>query len=321
MLFFLFGKDNFRSAEKMREIKEKFLSQDSSGSGLSIVDFEEKNATYNFSEAYGASSLFSPKRLIISLNCIASSTPENQKEILSLLKKNSSLLEDKDLTLIFWEKDEPRKNNALFKFLSEKAKKQIFNQLETKELEKWTIEKLAHFSPQTKIETSALNLLLVYTEKQPAHIEKELEKLSAYKPIGTISKDDILLLVKSKASITIFETIEAISAGQKKKALSLLHQQISQGEDAFYILSMYVYQIRNLLKIGDSFWNGNSNQYAIAKEVGLHPFVVQKGLAQLRNLNMQKLLEFHTQLQLIDQNAKTGKANLLLALDSFIASL
>lgn len=321
MLFFLFGKDTFRSGEKLREIKEKFLSQDNSGSGLSVLDYEEKLSANALGEALGASSLFSPKRLVVSINCIQSSTPEIQKEVLALLKKNEGLSQDKDVTVIFWEKDEPRKNNALFKFLSDKAKKQVFHPLEGKDLEKWITTKLQLIAPHSKLEPLALTTLLAFSGNDISGLETELKKLATYRPAGDITKDDVALLVKSKASNTIFETIEAISAGQKSKALALLHQQVAQGEDPFYILSMYVYQIRNLLKIGDAFWHGNTNQYAIAKEVGLHPFVVQKGMAQLRNLNLEKLISLHSQLQQIDQDAKTGKTNLLLALDTFISSL
>lgn len=321
MLFFLFGKDTFRSQEKMRALKEKFLSNDRSGAGLSILDFEEKITFETFREALSAASLFSPKRMVIALNCIQSATPETQKQILALLKEKSNIAEDKELTLIFWEQGEPRKNNALYKFLFDKAKKQAFTPLEGKLLETWSKEWLAKNAPTTTIEPQAFSLLSLYTNNDLRAMEMELQKLSAFKPDGAIKQEDVQLLVKSQASLTIFETIEAITSKNKSRALELLHQQIALGADPFYLLSMYAYQLRNLLKISDAFTRGVTNQYAIAKEVGLHPFVVQKGLSQIKNLPLEKLLEMYREIQQIDQDAKTGKTNLLLALDTFIAKL
>lgn len=321
MLIFLFGKDIFRAQEKVREIKEKFLSQDSSGGSLSVLDYEEKADLASFKEAFTASGMFSAKRLVIVKNLIQQAAPETQKSILGLLEKNQGLTQDKDLVLVFQEKGEPRKNNALFKFLFTKAKKQVFNQLEGKQLQDWISEQLAKTAPGSQLDRAALSLLEAFVGNDLASLEMELAKLASYRPTGIINKDDVLLLVKSQASMTIFDTIEALAGGNKQRALELLHQQLAQGADAFYLLSMYAYQFRNLLKIGDAYWNGNTNNYAIAKEVGLHPFVVQKGVAQLRNFTPAKLKMIYGELQKIDQEAKTGKANLVLALDTFIASL
>jgi len=107
----------------------------------------------------------------------------------------------------------------------------------------------------------------------------------------------------------------------KKKALKLLQDQLKKGDDPFYILSMYVYQFRNLLKIGEFFWQGRTNQYEVAKLTKLHPFVVQKGMAQLRNYDENKLKGIYQKLQDIDTGSKTGKIDIKLALDKFVAEI
>ena len=48
MIIFLYGEDGFRSQEKLKGIKDKFLEKNSSGSGLSYFDFEEdKNRVFS----------------------------------------------------------------------------------------------------------------------------------------------------------------------------------------------------------------------------------------------------------------------------------
>lgn len=84
---------------------------------------------------------------------------------------------------------------------------------------------------------------------------------------------------------------------------------------------MYAYQIRNLLKIEDVYYRETKNQYEIAKLTKLHPFVVQKGIGQIRHLSGDKLKDIFGKLQEIDFLAKTGKADIKLALDKFIVGI
>jgi DNA polymerase-3 subunit delta len=84
---------------------------------------------------------------------------------------------------------------------------------------------------------------------------------------------------------------------------------------------MYTYQIRTLLKIGDFYWQGMTNASDIAKASKLHPYVVQKTLPQVRSIGEEKAKQILRDLAEIDQNAKTGKIDPILALDIFIVSL
>jgi DNA polymerase III delta subunit len=84
---------------------------------------------------------------------------------------------------------------------------------------------------------------------------------------------------------------------------------------------MYVYQFRNLLKIGEFYWQGRRNQHEISKVAKLHPFVVQKTLGQLKNFTEQKLLRIYKKLQELDLKAKTGKIDINLALDKFVVEI
>ncbi|TSD00325.1 MAG: Uncharacterized protein Athens071425_630 [Parcubacteria group bacterium Athens0714_25] len=84
---------------------------------------------------------------------------------------------------------------------------------------------------------------------------------------------------------------------------------------------MYVYQFRNLLKIAGLYFSGLSNEYAIAKETKLHPFVVKKGLAQVRTMDIKKIKNIYRNLAEIDLKVKTGKMDIILALDKFVVEI
>jgi DNA polymerase-3 subunit delta len=136
-----------------------------------------------------------------------------------------------------------------------------------------------------------------------------------------IEEQDIDDLVSSKISIGIFDTIDALGNNNKKEAARLLHEHLKQGENPFYIFSMFVYQFRNLLKVADLKEKGMLNDYEISKNSGLHPFVVKKSLGQLRNLTFSKLKNIYKNLSELDTKIKTGKIDIQLALDKFLIEL
>ena len=323
MFIFLYGADNFRSNEKLSSLKKKFLEKDSSGSGLSFLDYGESGTTKEqLKDLLSASELFSTKKLIIVKNAIGSQVPEKQKEILTLLKKNAELTEDADTVLIFFEAGSPKKNGALYKFLFTKAKKQEFVPLEGLKLFNWALSYLQENFPTKTIDKKALELLVASTGSDLYLLSNEISKLANYKnSTEMINVTDVELLVKSHLDSTVFQTIEALTGGNKARALSLLHEQIENGEDIFYLLSMYTYHIRTLLKIGDCFWHGITAPAQIAQATKLHPYVIQKSLSQLRNLSQEKVKNILRSLAEIDYNAKTGKVKPVQALDTFIVSL
>jgi DNA polymerase-3 subunit delta len=321
MFIFLFGADNFRSMEKLSDLKNQYLSKNSSGTDLSVLDYGEATTLQPLANIFSAQGLFSTKKLVLIKNSMMSGSTDQQKEVLNFLKKNPDLEKDSDTIVIFFENGSPKKNSALYKHLLKVAKKQEFAALSGIQLSNWAIAFAKNLSDKVSFSKTALNLLLAFVGNDLNILSNEITKLVNYKNSGIISNEDVELLVKSKVDSTMFETIEALASGNKSRALELLHEQIAKGEDVYYILSMYTYQIRTLLKIGDFYWQGMTNAPQIAQASGLHPYVIQKSLAQLRNLSESKTKQMLRDLADIDASAKTGQVDPVLALDAFIVSL
>jgi DNA polymerase-3 subunit delta len=269
----------------------------------------------------GARDLFSVKRLVVIKNLITSSGIEIQKEALEFLKSKKEIAEDKDVVIVFWESGLPKENNGLFKFLKLNSKHQEFKTLDNNKLMAWISLRIKKNNPDSNISAKAAEKLIAYVGSDLFQMDNEIAKLANFKGSETIEEKDVDLLVKAKIDSNIFETLDAASLGNKKRALKLLQDQLKKGDDPFYILSMYVYQFRNLLKIGEFFWQGRTNQYEVAKLTKLHPFVVQKGMIQLKNYDENKLKEVYKKLRDIDISSKTGKVDIKLALDKFVAEI
>jgi DNA polymerase III subunit delta len=316
MIIFLYGEDTFRSERKIKELKAKFLEKNKSG--LEVVDFldDSKVSFSKIKESIGSKGLFSEKQLIIFKNFLSLSA-KVQNDLVDFLKDSKNLVDDKDAVLIFWEKVNGKKGNKLFDFLEKKCKKQQFELLEGAKLYQWVQNEIKEINSEVSISIKALEKLVFFTGNNLLLLNNEIEKLAAYKNKGEIEEKEINMLVKSKINSNIFETIEAFSIGNKKKAILCLDEQLKNNQDPFYVLSMYVYQVRNLLKIEDAL-EKTSNRFEIAKITKLHPYVVQKGISQIKTLKPGKLKSIFSKLQEIDAKAKTGKADVKNALEKFI---
>jgi DNA polymerase-3 subunit delta len=174
---------------------------------------------------------------------------------------------------------------------------------------------------QAKISQPALDKLILYTGADTDVLDKEIQKLVNFSAGKMIAEKDVEELVKADLDNNIFATIDALGRNDKKLALQLLHRHLEKGDDPFYIFSMFVYQFRNLLKVADFKEKGILDERQISQMAKLHPYVVKKSLAQVRNLSFQKLKKIYQKLGEIDFQAKTGKIDIKLALDKFVAEL
>jgi DNA polymerase-3 subunit delta len=321
MIIFLYGDDQFRSHQKLLEIKNKYLASDKSGSGLSPFDFSEGAEARKIINVFSTSNLLAPKRLVI-IKRLISAGPETEKEkILEYLKKNGEKIsQDNDLVAAFWEEGAPKKADKLFKILQKISKSQDCARLAGAKLEQWILKRIKELDEKAGISKAALEKLVAYCGGDCLVLNSEIEKLVNYAGGDMIGEKDVELLVRANLGSNIFATVDALGANNKKEALALLHRHLEKGDDPFYLMSMFVYQFRNLLKIADLKEQGMP-EYEIAKISKMHPFVVKKSLSQLRHYSFERLQKIYARLSDIDAKAKTGKMDMKLALDKFVAEL
>lgn len=326
MIIFLYGEDFFRSGEKTAEIKKKFLAGDPVGSGLSFFDFSDsKKETDKVLGALATNNLLAPKRLVIIKNIILDGTGSMREDTQVFLKNQKWLADDSDTVAVFWEAGNPpaggKKSEALFKYFLKNAKSQEFEKLVGAKLSQWVLQRIKKTSENASISRGALEKLLAFAGEDMHLLNNEIEKLSAYAGGKMITEENVELLVRANLGSNIFNTIDAIGANNKKEALGLLHRHLEKGDDPFYLLSMFVYQFRNLLKVADFKNQFGADEYAIAREGKMHPFVVKKSLSQIRNFSLDKLKNIYQQLGELDTAVKTGKIEIKTGLDKFIVEL
>jgi DNA polymerase III subunit delta len=322
MIIFLYGKDEFRSTKKLAEIKNKFLEKNKEGSTLFVFDFSEKEIdAEDLVVKLSSGGLFSNKKLAIIKNALQNKKFGESEEILNFLKKLKKK-EDKDLAITFWERDGFEKKAKLTKYLLANAKSQEFKFLEGAKILNWIREEISRKGKgEVSISSGAAQKIAAFMGADNLSLlDCELEKLINYKGKGEIAEEDVDLLVKSKINTDVFKTVDALSRNDKKSAIKLLHSHLSSGDDPFYLLSMYFYQFRNLLKI-KPLADRHIPEREIVQKLKLHPFVVRKSLTQCRNFSLSRLKEIYKDLCDLDYEAKTGKAEIEMALDRLVVSV
>ena len=320
MIIFLYGEDEFRSSKKLAEIKTKFLEKNNPAVA-GLFDFSEKDHDLGKIILDASSdSLFSSKQLVIIKNIFSSKKDPAPENFLNFLKRKSKG-EFESVILVFWERDNFDKENPLAKFLLKAGKCQKFELLEGAKLKNWIIGEVGEIGGgRVSISADAVEKLSVYVGNDLKLLSREIEKLVNYKDSGEITSEDVEILVKSKIDTDIFQTLDALSQGDKKTAVKLLYDHLSAGDDPFYLLSMYFFQFRNLLKV-KPLAEKNCPQREIASKLKIHPYVAKKSAEQAGKFSLEELKNLYKKLCEVDIQSKTGKIDIELALDRFVASV
>ena len=169
-----------------------------------------------------------------------------------------------------------------------------------------------------KIGGQALNYLCQNAAGDMWFLNSLINQLSAYKK-EEIQLADIKLFLEEKAEDNIFNMVDAVVSGNKKLAFKLLDDQRRNGEEDHHLFTMIARQFKILLQIRDMFDRGdNMTSDTMAKQLGIHPFVVRKSMPFVKKYNLEKLRGIYGQLLQIDIKTKTGQGDQSLLLDLFV---
>ncbi len=350
MIIFFYGEDDFRAKRKIRELKDKFVKKiDKSGGNISYLD--GKTATLKeLNGKIGSASLLASKRMVIVENIFLNRQKELLVELLEYLKNLEKT--DNDNILIFFEnflknkikagknemvkldgegrgKPLTKKEKELFNFLSKGKFVQNFKNLSNFELVAWVKNEVK--ARGGKISDRGAQILASLAGNNLWQMNGEINKLINYKSgknpklteggkNAVISEMDIAKLVRGKFDENIFALTDAIGARNKVQAVKLLENQYEAGLTNGYLINMIIRQIKILLQIRNALDHGHSSR-KIINELNLNPFVVQKGINQVRNFSLKNLKNFLKKLIEIDYQMKTGRAEAKILLNLLIGRI
>ncbi len=337
MIIFLYGGDSFLGRRKLNELKGKFLREvDRSGNGLAVLD-GEKATMEEINESISAASLLTKKRMIVVENLFLnkSRTIFNQINEYFAVRQNPLSGDSAEANIIIFldninSKDKlPKYKSGLFKFLSKQKYAQEFKILSNTEATAWSKKEVE--ARGGKISASAAMELTSLLGSDLWQINSEIDKLINFKAgqklrLGDDAKgteiniEDVKSLVRGQFDENIFALTDAISNKNKNAAAKLFEEQIEAGLTEGYLFNMIIRQFKILMQIRQALDSGLASRQII-NLLKLHPFIVQKGISQARNFNLNILKNIFCKLVEIDYKMKSGKADIKPALSLLIAKI
>ena len=339
MVFFFYGADSFRIRQKVNSVIEGYQAKHKSGLNFGRFDFGEPEALDKLKNFLDSSSMFAEKKLAIADDLFGAGK-DVQEIFIEYLKKGDILRTQESFLVVAQElalaedkrskqKYALKNNQELFKALTglptgalAKAGKTVkveeFDYLIGARLEAW-IKKETE-SADAKIDSLAIRKLAAYVGADLWRMKNEIDKLATFANGKIIDEKMVEEMIKAKMASDIFKTIDALANRNKQEALSLLHRHLAQGESETYLLSMLVYQFRNLLLVKSEIERGAQFQM-LAKTIKLHPFVLRKSFEQSRGFTLPALKKIYERLLELDIASKTSRIESQVALDLVVGEI
>jgi len=309
MIIFIYGKDTYRSQEKLKEIINSYKNSNKNGFNLKVANLKEEDFRF-LKEELCTPSLFKEKKLLILKNAVL-----NKKFKEDLLENQKVLINSKDI-ILFFEEDDVLQGDSLFKFVKKYGKIQEFKFLGGQKLEEWIRQEFTKYNKEVGGEV--LDKIILYLGTDTWLLANEIKKISSYKKEKKILQKDVDVLLRPAIETNIFKTIDAIAQKNKKQALKLIYQHLEKGDAPLYLLSMMSFQFRNLILIKNLI-EKNIPYYSILKLSKLHPFVVKKSYSQCGEFSFKELKKIYQKIFQADSAIKKGRIDPETALVNLIS--
>ena len=173
-------------------------------------------------------------------------------------------------------------------------------------------------STNVKIQPEAVNLLANFIGNNLRLLANEVDKLATYVgPGGTIRAEDVRQLSAQVQEARIFDLTDALAQRNRKQALNIMHDLLSDGEPPLKLISTITSQVRSLLMVKELSQKGMRGGQ-VAATLGIAPFIVEKAMRQVGNFNMAQLEDIYRQLLATDAALKRSRLTPEMALDLLV---
>jgi DNA polymerase-3 subunit delta len=170
------------------------------------------------------------------------------------------------------------------------------------------------------ITPDAAALLANFIGNQLRLLANELNKLATYVGKGgTITADDVRQLSAQVQEARIFDLTDALAGRNRKQALDILHDLLSDGEPPLKLISLITSQVRSLLLVKELSQKGMRGSQ-IATTIGVAPFVAEKSLRQVAKFSPSQLENTYRQLLATDAALKRSRMAPEMALDLLVVN-
>lgn len=267
----LTGENSFAAIQAERQIVQAFVKEHGPH-GLERLDAESLTPE-RLPDLLQGVNLFAPARLVVIKNLAAAKVIHDP--LLAALEHVAD-----GITVAI---SDPLldKRTKLYKFLQKNSTFKEFSVLTDAQLVAWLQGQAKQQGAE--LGTAEAKHLLARAGRDQWRLANEIEKLAICSV--SISAQDIDRLVEPDPEGTAFDLLEAALAG-KYTAISRGIAALKTKEDPYKIFGLIASQVHALAVVAAA---GTRNSDAIAKDAGLHPFVVRKTQSAAKKLGQTRI--------------------------------
>jgi DNA polymerase-3 subunit delta len=299
MIIFLHGPNTFASRRQLDGMAQAYLKKTGSDLGLDRIDGASTNPA-ELSNSLHAAPFLASSRLVI-INRLS-----QNKTATAQIEKIINQIPPTTVAVFYEETVDQR--TTYFKALARADKVVVFGHLAGAAARTWIKAEAKRLGAE--IDPPALQMLLdhaggeAWRQRQEINqwrLQNELTKLAAYSP--SITAETIRLLVEPSHSQNIFDLVESMTSGQADRAGRILNELMAAGANELYLLTMIIWQLRNLLLAKSA---GPISPAELARSAGMSPYVARKMQAAHRRFSLEQLAQAFQEAVETEYLIKTG---------------
>ena len=274
MKLFFYGTNAYGLRRQLRQMVGAYVAKNGSDLGIERVD----GAAIKPRELAGALTVMpflSNSRLVI-----VDSLSENKAPADKLL---AAIDQVPPTTVAVFVDPRIDKRKGLFKELSKVDKVVEFAPLSGPKLTQWCAAEIARLGGTAA--SGAVRELLERAGEDQWRLAEELSKLVSYAP--EVTAETVRLLVEPGVEQSIFDLVEAMTAGRAAAALEGYRRLLAARQSEIYVLTMAQWQLRNLLLAAAA--PAGMPSAELARETGMSPYAAGKALAAARRHSPARL--------------------------------
>ena len=171
-----------------------------------------------------------------------------------------------------------------------------------------------------QLQGDAAHFMVDLIGSQIGRLDMAILKAGTYAGGEPIEVEHVESTVAATRVHTVFELTDAIGARNLPKASQLLRNILNSGESGLMILAMMVRQLRHLIHINELQDEG-ADKTAMAREIGVRPFVVDQLLRQSKYYSTTELRRTLQLTSGVDIRLKSSRLNHGVLLDQFLLQM
>jgi len=192
------------------------------------------------------------------------------------------------------------KRSKYYKTLSKLPKAAEFKALAPPQLARWVEDEVVRLG--ATIDRLAVQELINRCGDDQWRLQGEITKLATYSQ--SITKATVEELVEVSEEQNIFAFLDSVMAGDLATSLAGLERLQGSGQNEMYILTMLIWQLRQVLLAK---FSGLTNSNELAKQANLSPYAAGKAITLARKSDADTLKAMYTACVDCEYGIKTGK--------------